>query len=43
LESSEGEITPTIAAISDVRSVVDVIADNIRGLSAGQPCAAGWI
>ncbi len=31
------QITPHIAAISDVRSVVDVIADNIRGFRAGQP------
>jgi glyoxylate/hydroxypyruvate reductase A len=31
------QITPHIAAISDVRSVVHVIADNIRGFRAGQP------
>src|SRR5205807_878670 len=31
------QITPHIAAISDVRSVVHVIADNIQGFRAGKP------
>jgi glyoxylate/hydroxypyruvate reductase A len=31
------QITPHVAAISDVRSVVHVIADNIRGFRAGKP------
>ncbi|MBV8166919.1 MAG: glyoxylate/hydroxypyruvate reductase A [Alphaproteobacteria bacterium] len=31
------QITPHVAAISDMRSVVDVVAGNIRSFRAGQP------